>query len=69
MADDLNWIMTQIEESQEKCQQAVKQQDIIYENIKKTQQEELKEYFNKIKTISDLRKENMKLKMHEKDQL
>jgi len=61
--------MTQIEESQEKCQQAVKQQDIIYENIKKTQQEELKEYFNKIKTISDLRKENMKLKMHEKDQL
>lgn len=61
--------MTQIEESQEKCQQAVRQQDIIYENIKKTQQEELKEYFNKIKTISDLRKENMKLKMHEKDQL
>jgi hypothetical protein len=61
--------MTQIEESQEKCQQAVKQQEIIYENIKKTQQEELKDYFNKIKTISDLRKENMKLKMHEKDQL
>lgn len=61
--------MTQIEESQEKCQQAVRQQDIIYENIKKAQQEELKEYFNKIKTISDLRKENMKLKMHEKDQL
>jgi len=60
--------MTQIEESQEKAQQAVKQQDLIYENIKKSQQEELKEYFNKIKTISDLRKENMKLKMHEKDQ-
>jgi hypothetical protein len=60
--------MTQIEESQEKGQQAVKQQDLIYENIKKSQQEELKEYFNKIKTISDLRKENMKLKMHEKDQ-
>ena len=61
--------MTQIEESQEKCQQAVRQQDLIFENIKKTQQEELKEYFNKIKLISDLRKENMKLKMHEKDQL
>lgn len=61
--------MTQVEESQEKCHQAVKQQEIIYENIKKTQQEELKDYFNKIKTISDLRKENMKLKMHEKDQL
>jgi len=61
--------MTQIEESHDKCLQAVRQQDIIYENIKKTQQEELKEYFNKIKTISDLRKENMKLKMHEKDQL
>ena len=61
--------MTQIEESQEKCQQAVRQQDLIFESIKKTQQEELKEYFNKIKLISDLRKENMKLKMHEKDQL
>lgn len=61
--------MSQIEESNEKCTQAVKQQEIIYENIKKSQQEELKDYFNKIKTISDLRKENMKLKMHEKDQI
>jgi hypothetical protein len=60
--------MTQIEESQDKCSNAVRQQVTIYDNIKKAQQEELKDYFNKIKLISDLRKENMKLKMHEKDQ-
>lgn len=60
--------MTQIEESQDKCSGAVRQQNTIYDNIKKAQQEELKDYFNKIKLISDLRKENMKLKMHEKDQ-
>jgi len=60
--------MTQIEESQDKCSGAVRQQVTIYDNIKKAQQEELKDYFNKIKLISDLRKENMKLKMHEKDQ-
>lgn len=63
----MNWIMTQIEDSQEKCDQACRQQDIIYQTIKKAQQDELKEYFEKIKTISDLRKENIKLKMHEKD--
>ena len=60
--------MTQIEESQDKCLNAIRQQVTIYDNIKKAQQEELKDYFNKIKLISDLRKENMKLKMHEKDQ-
>ena len=60
--------MTQIEESQDTCSNAVRQQVTIYDNIKKAQQEELKDYFNKIKLISDLRKENMKLTMHEKDQ-
>jgi hypothetical protein len=59
--------MTQIEESDEKFNNALRQQEIIYENIKRTQQEELKDYFNKIKTISELKKENIKLKMHEKD--
>jgi hypothetical protein len=59
--------MTQIEESEEKCLVAIRQQEIIYENIKRTQQDELKDYFNKIKTISELKKENIKLKMHEKD--
>lgn len=63
----MNWIMTQIEESEDKCLQAIKQQEIIYENIKRTQQDELKEYFNKIKTISELKKENIKLKVREKD--
>lgn len=63
----MNWIMTQIEESEEKCLQAIKHQEIIYENIKRTQQDELKDYFNKIKTISELKKENIKLKVREKD--
>jgi hypothetical protein len=59
--------MTQIEESEEKCEQAIRQQKVIYENIKKSQGDELKEYFNKIKTISELKKENSKLKVREKD--
>lgn len=59
--------MTQIEESEDKCYNAIRQQEIIYENIKRTQQDELKDYFNKIKTISELKKENIKLKLHEKD--
>jgi hypothetical protein len=63
----MNWIMTQIEESEEKCLQAIRQQEIIYENIRKSQCDELKEYFNKIKTISELKKENTKLKVREKD--
>ena len=67
ISDDLNWIMTQIEESEEKCLQAIRQQEIIYENIRKSQCDELKEYFNKIKTISELKKENTKLKVREKD--
>jgi len=60
--------MTQIEESEEKCQQAIRQQEIIYENIKKSQGEELKQYFNKIKTISELKKQNSTLKVREKEQ-
>jgi hypothetical protein len=59
--------MTQIEESEEKCEHAIRQQKVIYENIKKSQGDELKEYFNKIKTISELKKENSKLKVREKD--
>ena len=41
-------IMTQVEESEEKCIKAIRQQEIIFENINKTQQDELKAYFNKI---------------------
>jgi hypothetical protein len=59
--------MTQIEESEEKCRYAIRQQEIIYESIKKAQGDELKEYFNKVKTISELKKENSKLKVREKD--
>jgi hypothetical protein len=67
ISDDMNWVMTQIEEATERCNQAIKQQDIIYQTIKRGQQDELKEYFDKIKMISDLKKENIKLKMHEKE--
>lgn len=63
----MNWIMTQIEESEEKCNQAIKQQRIIYENMKKSQQTDLNEYFLKIKTMGELKIENDKLKLHEKD--
>ncbi len=59
--------MTQIEESETRCLQAIRQQEILYDNIKKLQSDELYEYFNKIKTISELKKENIKLKVREKD--
>ena len=60
-------MMTQIEDSEEKCKQAIKHQQIIYDNIRSAQGKELKEYFDKIKTISELKKENIKLKFREKD--
>ena len=44
--------MTQIEDSEEKCKQAIKHKQIIYDNIRSAQGKELKEYFDKIKTIS-----------------
>jgi hypothetical protein len=59
--------MTQIEDSEEKLKQAIKHQQIIYDNIRSAQGKELKEYFDKIKTISELKKENIKLKFREKD--
>ncbi len=64
--DDMNMIMTQIEESKEKCVKAIRQQEIIFENINKTQQDELKAYFNKIQEYADLRNKNVLLKMNEK---
>jgi hypothetical protein len=59
--------MTQIEESEEKCNQATKQQKIIYDNIKKTQQDSLNEYFYNIRKQGELKKENDRLKVHEKE--
>jgi len=64
-SDDVNWIMTQIEDCEEKCNHAIRGQEIIYENIQRTQQDELKDYFSKIKTMFALRKKNQKLKMNE----
>ncbi len=66
ISDDMNAIMTQIEESEEKCTKAIRQQEIIFENINKTQQDELKAYFNKIQEYADLRNRNVLLKMNEK---
>lgn len=54
--------MTQIEESREKLYQAIKQQETIYEMIKKTQNDDLKDYFKKIQDFSKLQLENKKLK-------
>jgi hypothetical protein len=62
----MNEIMTQIEESEEKCVKAIRQQEIIFENINKSQQDELKAYFNKIQEYADLRNRNVMLKMNEK---
>ena len=64
--DDKNWINTQIEESKEKMRLAIKQQKVISDNIKRAQQEELNEYFYKIKRMGELKKENERLKVHEK---
>ncbi|MCQ2815675.1 MAG: hypothetical protein MJ252_00265 [archaeon] len=66
--DDTNWILTQIEESKEKMDQAIKQQKIISDNIKKAQQDELNEYFYKIKRMGELKKENERLKIHERQE-
>lgn len=62
IADDENYIMTQIEESKEKLYYAVKQQENIYEMIKKNQTDDLKKYFKKIQDFSKLQLENKKLK-------
>ena len=64
--DDKNWINTQIEVSKEKMRLAIKQQKVISDNIKRAQQEELNEYFYKIKRMGELKKENERLKVHEK---
>ena len=66
--DDSNWILTQIEESKDKMNQAIKQQKVIYDNIIRAQQDELNEYFYKIKHMGELKKENERLKVHEKQE-
>ena len=66
--DDSNWILTQIEESKDKMNQAIKQQKVIYDNIIRAQQDELNEYFYKIKRMGELKKENERLKVHEKQE-
>ena len=66
--DDQNWILTQIEESKDKMHQAIKQQKVIYDNIIRAQQDELNEYFYKIKRMGELKKENERLKVHEKQE-
>lgn len=67
-SDDRNWILTQIEESEDKMNQAIKQQKVISDTIKKAQQRELNEYFHKIKMMGELKKENERLKVHEKQE-
>ena len=66
--DDSNWILTQIEESRDKMHQAIKQQKVIYDNIIRSQQDELNEYFYKIKRMGELKKENERLKVHERQE-
>ena len=66
--DDSNWILTQIEESRDKMYQAIKQQKVIYDNIIRSQQDELNEYFYKIKRMGELKKENERLKVHERQE-
>ena len=68
IGDDQNWIKTQIEDSKEKMNTAIKQQKVISDNIKRAQQEELNEYFFKIKRMGELKKENERLKVHEKQE-
>ena len=68
IGDDQNWIKTQIEDSKEKMHTAIKQQKVISDNIKRAQQEELNEYFFKIKRMGELKKENERLKVHEKQE-
>ena len=47
---------------------AIKHQKVISDNIKRAQQEELNEYFFKIKRMGELKKENERLKVHEKQE-
>ena len=68
IGDDQNWIKTQIEDSKEKMYTAIKQQKVISDNIKRAQQDELNEYFFKIKRMGELKKENERLKVHEKQE-
>lgn len=62
ISDDWNYIMTQLEESKEKLKFAVRQQETIFDLIKKEQQDDLKDYFKKIEDFSKLQMENKKLK-------
>lgn len=62
ISDDENYIMTQIEESKERLYSSIKQQEHIYEMIKKSQSDDLKDYFKKIQDFSKLQLENKKLK-------
>jgi hypothetical protein len=47
---------------------AIKQKKVISDNIKSAQQEELNEYFYEIKRMDELKKENERLKVHEKQE-
>ena len=46
--------------------QMQKQQKVIYDNKIPSQQDELNEYFYKIKRMGELKKENERLKVHER---
>jgi hypothetical protein len=59
--------MSQIEDSEEKRIKAIRQQVLIYENIKKIQQEELNQYFTKIMEHAKIKQHNVMLKMQDKD--
>lgn len=54
--------MTQLEEGRDKLKVAKRQQETIYDIIKKEQQDDLKDYFKKIQDFSKLQMENKKLK-------
>jgi hypothetical protein len=54
--------MTQLEEGRDKLKIAKRQQETIYDIIKKEQQDDLKDYFKKIQDFSKLQMENKKLK-------
>ena len=59
--------MTQIEDSEEKHVKAVRQQELIYENIKKIQQEELNQYFTKILEHAKIKQHNVMLKLKDNE--
>ena len=58
----MNWIMTQIEEAEEKLSSAIKHQEISYDKIKRDQHKDLKEYYQKMQDSLKLKLENLKLK-------